>query len=284
MESSNRKKLIREVLDYDKEINERVYNLEKKQVANWGDEEVQPLMQINDEVLAKVSEIVNNIKSLIEEKQKDATNEPLALAPVTDVLVLYNQMAQIYIEPSNTPQNRIAIKNIANSMDGRVLSIHNDIKTLLKQSTKLQSAFNFYDIVIEQLRTGNIHPISDEEFASNHRKLVRQNPSTLGERAYLTPPQAKPFESYGIHSDSDDDFDDISDMSTSGFPPPPPPPPAAEPATERARRSTSKRIVDDREESPPRRKVRSTATKKSKNKSKIPIKKKHPKKKTPKMK
>jgi predicted Zn-dependent protease with MMP-like domain len=57
-----------------------------------------------DEVLAQVSEIVNNIKSLIEEKQKDAVNEPLALAPVTDVLVLYNQMAQIYIEPSNTPQ------------------------------------------------------------------------------------------------------------------------------------------------------------------------------------
>ena len=88
MESSNRKKLIREFLDYDKEINERVYNLEKKQVANWGDEEVQPLMQINDEVLVKVSEIVNNIKSLIEEKQKDAVNEPLALAPVTEVLVL----------------------------------------------------------------------------------------------------------------------------------------------------------------------------------------------------
>ena len=33
MNSLNRRTLINEILDYDKNINERVYNLEKKQVA-----------------------------------------------------------------------------------------------------------------------------------------------------------------------------------------------------------------------------------------------------------
>ena len=85
MDSFDRKKQINEILGYDKAINERVYKLEKQQVAKWDSEEnkllqeespqegdengLQPYEQVNTDFSGQAREIIIELRILLETRR-----------------------------------------------------------------------------------------------------------------------------------------------------------------------------------------------------------------------
>jgi hypothetical protein len=85
MNSFTRKEQINEILGYDKEINERAYNLEKKQVAKWDSEEkqlvqdespvegdenaLQPYEQVNTDYVGQTKGIIIELRILLETRR-----------------------------------------------------------------------------------------------------------------------------------------------------------------------------------------------------------------------
>ena len=69
------KKAIKEILDYDAQINRRAYNITKKQVNKWQDEEDQqpeeekpPNMQYSMDIVSGAREITARIKVALEQR------------------------------------------------------------------------------------------------------------------------------------------------------------------------------------------------------------------------
>ena len=73
--STINKKAIKEILDYDAQINRRAFNATKKQVKKWKDEEEQPEeekppnMQYSMDVVSGAREITARIKVALEQRQ-----------------------------------------------------------------------------------------------------------------------------------------------------------------------------------------------------------------------
>ena len=59
---------INEVLNYDKNINSMVFNLEKKRTATFPDEEVLPYSQIAEEMETSIQQGSNTLKVMLESK------------------------------------------------------------------------------------------------------------------------------------------------------------------------------------------------------------------------
>ena len=65
MNISTRRKLINEVKDYDKHMNSRVANMQKRKILGTN-ETVEPYTQLNQEELKKMEELTNILKHLLE--------------------------------------------------------------------------------------------------------------------------------------------------------------------------------------------------------------------------
>ena len=59
---------INEALNYDKNINAMVFNLEKKRTAQFPDPEVLPYSQLGEETMTSTKEGLNSLKVLLEAK------------------------------------------------------------------------------------------------------------------------------------------------------------------------------------------------------------------------
>ena len=136
------KKAIKEILDYDAQINRRAFNATKKQVKKWKDEEenpeeeTPPNMQYAMDIVAGAREMTAKMKVTIEERQgaldsvltaikstgvtaernilKDLTNG----VTVGDVLEVYNAIAKLYLQGTNTTSTKTGIKNAVNRVEG----------------------------------------------------------------------------------------------------------------------------------------------------------------------
>ena len=67
MNISTRTKLINEYKDYDKHMNSRVANMQKRKILGTT-ETVEPYIQINEQDIRKMEEITNICKALLEKK------------------------------------------------------------------------------------------------------------------------------------------------------------------------------------------------------------------------
>jgi seryl-tRNA(Sec) selenium transferase len=67
MNISTRRKLINEIKDYDKHMNGRVANMQKRKILGTT-ETVEPYTQLNQEELKKMEELTNILKHLLEKK------------------------------------------------------------------------------------------------------------------------------------------------------------------------------------------------------------------------
>ena len=134
------------------------------------------------------------------------------------------------MEPRNTQQTKIAIKNATNAMDDVVKEILYGLSRLMPSGRrKLLRAYNLYDTIKNQLQTGDIKPITEDDLNANVMRIIRAHPDWR--------PRGGPVY-YDIAGDDDDDDDD----DRGG---PPPPPDAGEPSPETPRPPSS------REPSPP---------------------------------
>jgi hypothetical protein len=184
------KKAIREILDYDAQINRRAFNATKKQVKKWDDEEEQgeeekpPGMQLSMDAVTGAREISARLKVILEQRQgsldsvltaikstgvtsqrnitKDLTNG----AAMEDVLEFYNALAGLCLQSSNTTSTRTAIKNAANRIESAVKSMEEDLrdimdnimptKALERYTVKLFQAYNLYNIIHSQLNRNQL--------------------------------------------------------------------------------------------------------------------------------
>lgn len=167
IDTANRRKLINEVLNYDKEIDQRVLNLEKQQVKKWGVEDIQPFIQVDKDVVTAAKETVANLKVLLDQKLAGFNDHKLKSATVEDVIKLYNELAVLFIKPSNTNATKIAVRNLANSLESLIEAILISLGDWGRISTPpepLRKAYKLYDVIRDQLRSGNIKPITKDDF------------------------------------------------------------------------------------------------------------------------
>ena len=205
------KKAIRELLDYDAQINRRAFNATKRQVKKWQDEEEQgeeerpPNMQLSADATTVAREITGRIKIILEQRQsaldavlsafrstgvtsqRGTTKDLVAGSAMEDVLQLYNTLAGVFLQSSNTTSTKTAIKNTANKIEGVVKSMEEDlrgvmnhiitIRNLDKYTVKVFQAYNLYNIIHTQLNNNTLRVITDEELLINQKRLITHHPS-----------------------------------------------------------------------------------------------------------
>ena len=176
------KKAIREILDYDAQINRRAFNITKKQVNKWKDEEEQPEeetppnLQLSGDANNMAREITGRIKVILEQRQsaldavlsafratgvtsqRGTTKDLVAGSAMEDVLQLYNALAGVFLQSSNTTSTKTAINNTANKIEGVVKRMEEDlggimneiirIRNLDKYTVKIFQAYNYTTLSI----------------------------------------------------------------------------------------------------------------------------------------
>ena len=78
---------INEALGYDRSMNAMVFNIEKKRVARYPDEEVIPESQITEEMEDTAKEQVNALRVILDNKQANVAVLPRSTARFQPVLV-----------------------------------------------------------------------------------------------------------------------------------------------------------------------------------------------------
>lgn len=201
IDTANRRKLINEVLNYDKEIDQRVLNLEKQQVKKWGVEDIQPFIQVDKDVVTAAKETVANLKVLLDQKLAGFNDHKLKSATVEDVIKLYNELAVLFIKPSNTNATKIAVRNLANSLESLIEAILISLGDWGRISTPpepLRKAYKLYDVIRDQLRSGNIKPITADDFIAR----IESRPPSASVRV------ARSVTEFHRTPDDDDENDD----------------------------------------------------------------------------
>ena len=113
---------VKEALNYDKNINAMVFNLEKKRTAMFSDAEVLPYSQVGEETMTTTKEGTNSLKVLLDAKiaavaqlnrhvgidagYASATDD---IGQVQPVVQAYNQVVAPFISTQLTQQTKDAI-------------------------------------------------------------------------------------------------------------------------------------------------------------------------------
>ena len=149
------KNQIKDILDYDAQINRRAFNATKKQVKKWKDEEeqpeeeVHPNMQYSTDIIGGARDITARIKVILEQRQasldsvltafkargvnaeRDNTKDLTNGAAMEDVLELYNAIAGLFLKPSNTSSTKTAVKNAVHRIESTVKSMEQDLREIM---------------------------------------------------------------------------------------------------------------------------------------------------------
>ena len=205
---SIRRNQINEVLDYDRNMNAMVFNIEKKNVGLYT-ENVMPYSQITAEVFDVVKSNINQLIVILEKKKSEIhtythinyadDQQPGGAGAkrllgenagmVEDVMRLYNSAVEPYITFKITETTKSQIlqelrkrimpiltylvneyrKNL-NILQRLAASSRSDAKSnvskndrVTREYPKLLQSFICYIMILEQLKSGNLHPISRTE-------------------------------------------------------------------------------------------------------------------------
>ena len=196
---------INEALNYDKNINGMVWNLEKKRTAAFPDPEVLPYSQLGEETMTTTKEGSNSLKVLLDAKiasvaqlnrqvQVDG-NYPSAaddIGQVQPVVQAYNQVVAPFMSTQLTQQTRDAIltemrylldrlgklrKGLGDALDHRNLNA-NAVQNCVV-------ALAVFIIMDDQIKTAKLLPISDNDVNQKVADLLERRPrwrAALGDR------------------------------------------------------------------------------------------------------
>ncbi len=193
MNSSTRKKLIREVADADRNINARLSKIQRKTVRSIP-EEVEPFYQIGQEEIDNMKVAITVLKQLLEKKtllvkqfvhqMADYANSKdsiMDIAQIEEVLTAYNSVVAIYMNPKNTQETRSHIQRMFATLDDMVndlaegtLNIVSYVKMRSMPNAQLiLKAYTLYDMIKEQFDKNNFYQISNDDI-KHDLQLKRQ--------------------------------------------------------------------------------------------------------------
>ena len=188
----NRKRYIREVLDEDMNMKQRVVDLNRYRVMGIVDE-VTPNIQIDQDeinkmraaaatlsqVLEKKALLANQIRSDTDEEEGVNANI-IDLAHTEEVLAAYNAVVTVYLNPRNTQETKSYISQILTSFEGKVSEIHASMQGIIagmKQQRRphvesMIYALSLFGLILDQLASSNFHVIymSDLRVANELRQ------------------------------------------------------------------------------------------------------------------
>ena len=135
---------VNEALNYDKNINAMVFNLEKKRTAMFPDAEVLPYSQIGEETMTTTKEGANSLKVLLDAKLAtvaqlnrsvgiDAGYASAAddIGQVQPVVQAYNQVVAPFISTQLTQQTKDAILTEMRELLDRLGKLDRGLTTVL---------------------------------------------------------------------------------------------------------------------------------------------------------
>ena len=212
---------INEALNYDKNINGMVWNLEKKRTAAFPDPEVLPYSQLGEETMTTTKEGSNSLKVLLEAKiasvvqfiNSQDQSSAADIGQVQPLVQAYNQVVAPYASTQLTQQTREAILTEVRYL----LSKLGDLTKALRRAIQTVAHNPFLDFAVRycviclavaeimggQIKTAKLLPISDEDIEDKVNNLLDKNAS------WKAAVQRNPRPGGG----------------PGGGPPPPPPPP-----------------------------------------------------------
>ena len=229
-------KQVKDILDYDNNINKQLVRVEKKHIKRWDDgaPDLMPYMQIENDAVDAAKQLSSDLKILLERKITAMVifdpRKALASGPPTsedqkyfgevvsieEVFRQYNLLAKLYLNPSNTIQTKLSIKTEASRLDGLVARVHGQVQEVIREiiahhpsgvtgeAQRIVMVYNLYDIIYDQLQKGNLYPITDDDLLSNRRNIIKKNPAL----SRIIPPGVPVFNMGGDDDDDDDDDDD----------------------------------------------------------------------------
>ena len=204
---ATRAKQVRDILDYDNNINRQLVRIEKKQIKRWdeGAPDLMPYMQIENEVVDAAKHVASDLKILLEKKatamsifdpRRATSREPITsedqqfmreIVAVEELFRQFNILAKLYLNPSNTIQTKLAVKTEASRLAGLVDRIHDLFQSVIREiissrntsgaAQEIILVYNLYDIIYDQLKDGSLYPITDDDLLSNRRNIIKTNPT-----------------------------------------------------------------------------------------------------------
>lgn len=199
MNLSTRRKLIQEVKDYDLNVNRRVADAQKRKILGIS-EQAEPYTQLNEQDIAKMQEITNILKQLLEKKlltvnhfKEDVktfshdNKQILEISQIETIKTAYNNIISIYLNPRNTQETKTYIKRILISFENYIIDISNGIGDIIayirsENSGHLDAlvrAYTLYEIILSQFAKGIFYKITDEnikhDFEINAKKYNKSN-------------------------------------------------------------------------------------------------------------
>ena len=188
-----RRRQIEEVLDYDKNINTMVMNIERKNVG-LTTESLLPYTQLNAEVNESVSTSINQLFVLLERKKSEVHTylqhnyaivgmkkaSVQELGNIEEVMRLYNTAVEPYLgmktSLTQTTKNQLLssirkimpqVSYLVNKLRGALEILRNPppgervtANRINAEYPKLLRGFVTYMMILQQLNTGNVCPIS----------------------------------------------------------------------------------------------------------------------------
>ena len=139
----NRKRYIREVLDEDMNMKQRVVDLNRYRVMGIVDE-VTPYIQIDQDEINKMRAAAATLSQVLEKKAllanqiRSATDEEegvnaniIDLAHTEEVLAAFNAVVTVYLNPRNTQETKSYISQVLTSFEGKVSENHRSMQDII---------------------------------------------------------------------------------------------------------------------------------------------------------
>ena len=175
---------INEVLDYDKNMNRRAYEIALKNRHSY--EEPQAYTQLNAADIGATNELISIFKLLLEKKINEidkmirsrSTDLGKNIGLVEDVIIQYNKIISIYLNPANTPQTKTVILTAIMGIQEEYIQ---ELRSLLLKVLNSNATFDLnqrvatlvvipcikayvvYDLIGLQLRSRNLMIISNND-------------------------------------------------------------------------------------------------------------------------
>ena len=145
-----RRKMIREVLDSDRNINKTVMEINRKALGKY-DEDIQPTPTDDQPVLTNIDSVVEKLIGILQNKQSQIDTIPinqernlelidfktiqsqiLEASKVDDIITLYNSIVRVRLEPTTIGnQSRLVIDNKLANIQKMVVSIYERMESII---------------------------------------------------------------------------------------------------------------------------------------------------------
>ena len=187
----NRKRLIREVLDEDMNINKRVADITRQKVMGIA-EEVSPYVQLNQEEFDKMGVSTTALRQILEKKAllshrivntgDVSTKYFVEVSHVEDVVAAYNATVTLYLNPRNTQQTRATIGRTFGEVEPLIQQIHGNLGEIirgLRTPRELRFVniviygYALYEIIQNQYASGNFHVIRPSDIMAAFQQQQR---------------------------------------------------------------------------------------------------------------